>query len=175
MSHTKSHRKLASEMREAQLKKEQHEAPRRARLKAETTLAVAAFNVRALTQSPLTFYPTIGTAIAAHRFFVVCECPACGQQGSVDLRKVDRHPGASIESLADSYHDAFSANRAIEPLLKAAHVEHGTRLLDVATGPGTLAANAAERGAHVIGIDIAPAMDCAGAYTPSASRLSRQR
>jgi len=31
-------------MREAQLKKEQREAPRRARLKVETTLAVAAFN-----------------------------------------------------------------------------------------------------------------------------------
>ena len=44
MAHTKSHRKLASEMREAQLKKEQREAPRRARLKVETTLEVAAFN-----------------------------------------------------------------------------------------------------------------------------------
>ena len=99
MAHTKSHRKLASEMREAQLKKEQRETPRRARLKMETTLAVAAFNVQVLTQSPLTFYPTIGAAIAARRFFVVCECPACGQRGSIDLRNIDRHPGASIESL----------------------------------------------------------------------------
>jgi len=41
MSHTKSHRKLASEMREAQLKKEQREAPLRARLKVETMPAVA--------------------------------------------------------------------------------------------------------------------------------------
>ena len=65
MSHTKSHRKLASEMREAQLKKERHEAPRRARLKVETTLAVAAFNVRVLTQSPLAFYPTIGDGLRA--------------------------------------------------------------------------------------------------------------
>jgi ubiquinone/menaquinone biosynthesis C-methylase UbiE len=37
-------------------------------------------------------------------------------------------------------------------------LENGTRLLDVATGPGTVAAKAAERGARVIGIDIAPAM-----------------
>jgi SAM-dependent methyltransferase len=43
-------------------------------------------------------------------------------------------------------------------LLTAAHVGDGTRLLDVATGPGTLAAKAAERGGRVIGIDIAPAM-----------------
>ena len=41
MVHTKSHRKLASEMREAQLKKEQREAPLRARLKVETMPAVA--------------------------------------------------------------------------------------------------------------------------------------
>jgi SAM-dependent methyltransferase len=64
------------------------------------------------------------------------------------------------DKLAESYYDAFSAvtKSAIEPLLKAAHVGNGTRLLDVATGPGTLAAKAAERGARVIGIDIAPAM-----------------
>jgi len=49
-------------------------------------------------------------------------------------------------------------DRAIEPLLKATCVENDTRLLDVATGPGTLAAKAAERAARVIGIDIAPAM-----------------
>ena len=41
MVHTKSHRKLASEMGEAQLKKEQREAPLRARLKVETMPAVA--------------------------------------------------------------------------------------------------------------------------------------
>jgi len=67
---------------------------------------------------------------------------------------------SSHDKLAESYHDAFSAvtNRAIEPILQAVHVENGTRLLDVATGPGTLAAKAAERGARVVGIDIAPAM-----------------
>jgi len=67
---------------------------------------------------------------------------------------------SSHDKLAESYHDAFSAvtNRAIEPILQAVHVENGTRLLDFATGPGTLAAKAAERGARVVGIDIAPAM-----------------
>jgi len=67
---------------------------------------------------------------------------------------------SSHDKLAESYHDAFSAvtNRAIEPILQAVHVENGTRLLDVATGPGALAAKAAERGARVVGIDIAPAM-----------------
>jgi len=81
-------------------------------------------------------------------------------QSQIDLEAFRNFEKAIHDKLAESYHDAFSAvtNRAIEPLLKAAHMGDGTRLLDVATGPGTLAAKAAERGARVIGIDIAPAM-----------------
>lgn len=81
-------------------------------------------------------------------------------QSQVDLEAFRNFEKTTHDKLAESYHDAFSAvtNRAIEPLLKAADVAEGTRLLDVATGPGTLAAKAAERGARVIGIDIAPAM-----------------
>lgn len=47
---------------------------------------------------------------------------------------------------------------AIEPLLDAAQVVAGTRLLDVAAGPGHLAGRAVQRGARVIGVDLAPAM-----------------
>ena len=61
---------------------------------------------------------------------------------------------------ASSYHDRFAAvtDRAIEPLLEAARVRAGTRLLDVAAGPGRLAAKAAARGAQTTGADLAPAM-----------------
>lgn len=81
-------------------------------------------------------------------------------QSQFDLEAFRNFERTTHDKLAGSYYDAFSAvtKRAIEPLLKAAHVGKGTRLLDVATGPGTLAAKAAERGARVIGIDIAPAM-----------------
>jgi SAM-dependent methyltransferase len=81
-------------------------------------------------------------------------------QSQFDLEAFRNFERTSHDKLAESYYDAFSAvtKSAIEPLLKAAHVGNGTRLLDVATGPGTLAAKAAERGARVIGIDIAPAM-----------------
>jgi len=81
-------------------------------------------------------------------------------QSQFDLEAFRNFERNTHDKLAESYYDAFSAvtNSAIEPLLKAAHVGNGTRLLDVATGPGTLAAMAAERGARVIGIDIAPAM-----------------
>jgi SAM-dependent methyltransferase len=42
--------------------------------------------------------------------------------------------------------------------LAAASVGVGTRVLDVATGPGWVAAQAAERGASVVGVDVAEAM-----------------
>jgi 2-polyprenyl-3-methyl-5-hydroxy-6-metoxy-1,4-benzoquinol methylase len=81
----------------------------------------------------------------------VCET---GGQSQFDLEAFRNFERTSHDKLAESYYDAFSAVTNN----KAAHVGNGTRLLDVATGPGTLAAKAAERGARVIGIDIAPAM-----------------
>jgi ubiquinone/menaquinone biosynthesis C-methylase UbiE len=67
---------------------------------------------------------------------------------------------AAHDTRAKTYYDAFSAvtNRAIEPLLDAAQVREGTKLLDVASGPGTLAGRAAQRRAIVVGTDIAPSM-----------------
>jgi SAM-dependent methyltransferase len=47
---------------------------------------------------------------------------------------------------------------AIAPLLGATKVGAGTRVLDVATGPGYVAAGAEARGAHAIGIDFAADM-----------------
>jgi ubiquinone/menaquinone biosynthesis C-methylase UbiE len=47
---------------------------------------------------------------------------------------------------------------AVAPLLDATGVRAGTRILDVATGPGYVAAEAAARGAHAIGIDFAADM-----------------
>ena len=49
-------------------------------------------------------------------------------------------------------------SRFAEPLLDAAGVRHGDRLLDVATGPGYVAERAEARGAVPLGIDIAEGM-----------------
>ena len=46
----------------------------------------------------------------------------------------------------------------IEPLLDAAAVGAGTRLLDIACGPGLVSEAAAARGGDPVGIDFAPAM-----------------
>jgi ubiquinone/menaquinone biosynthesis C-methylase UbiE len=48
--------------------------------------------------------------------------------------------------------------RFVDPLLDAARVAAGMRVLDVATGPGHVAAAAAARGAEPVGVDIAEGM-----------------
>ena len=67
---------------------------------------------------------------------------------------------ASWEKKAEPYHRFMGliTSRVIDPLLDAARVGPGMRLLDVATGPGYAAARAAERGASVVGVDIAHQM-----------------
>jgi ubiquinone/menaquinone biosynthesis C-methylase UbiE len=64
------------------------------------------------------------------------------------------------ERKAAGYQAFFTqiTNRTIDDLLDAARVGPGTRLLDVATGPGLVAGRAVERGATALGIDIAEAM-----------------
>ena len=64
------------------------------------------------------------------------------------------------EGVASSYHRFWGTVTAnvCGPLLDAARVGPGTRTLDVATGPGYVAALAAERGASVVGLDVAEEM-----------------
>ena len=67
---------------------------------------------------------------------------------------------AGWESIPRAYQDAFGTltTQATGPLLDAARVGPGVRVLDVATGPGYVAGAAAWRGASVVGIDFSPAM-----------------
>ena len=77
-------------------------------------------------------------------------------------------PGAAFKAFeADGWsaragtYDALMARAtglAIEPLLDAARVGKGVRVLDVGCGLGTLAAAAAARGATVTGVDLAAGM-----------------
>jgi len=67
---------------------------------------------------------------------------------------------AGWERAADHYGDAFGSltSQTIPALLRAAAVGRGTRLLDVASGPGYVAAEAAKLGAMPIGVDFAAEM-----------------
>lgn len=64
------------------------------------------------------------------------------------------------ERVASPYRTAFSSLtiQSVSPLLDAAGVATGVRLLDVACGPGDASAAAAVRGAQVTGLDFASAM-----------------
>ena len=63
-------------------------------------------------------------------------------------------------NVAEQYNAFFASltTQTIEPLLDAAGVSKGVRLLDVATGPGYVAAAAAKRGASAVGVDFSAAM-----------------
>src|SRR3954452_7938355 len=78
----------------------------------------------------------------------------------VDADAFNAFEAAGWEEQVSGYEDFFEpiTTRLVGPLLDAAEVDRGTRVLDVASGPGHVAAAAAERGAFVIGVDIAEGM-----------------
>jgi len=78
----------------------------------------------------------------------------------IDPDAFNRFEATSWDQQADAYHRfaATITTRVIEPLLDAAEISDGMRVLDVATGPGYAAAACAERGAVVVGIDVAGEM-----------------
>lgn len=67
---------------------------------------------------------------------------------------------AGWQRAAARYDEAFGSltRQAIDPLLDAAQVRAGARVLDVASGPGYVAAAAAQRGAIVAALDFSGAM-----------------
>src|SRR5262245_23907594 len=79
---------------------------------------------------------------------------------AVDADAFNAFEAAGWEHQAPTYDHFFGrlTSRLVDPLLDAASVGSGSRVLDLATGPGYAAAKASERGASVVGVDITPAM-----------------
>lgn len=79
---------------------------------------------------------------------------------SIDPDAFNAFEAAGWEEKAAGYDHFFGGitGRFVGPLLDAAAVGSGTRMLDLASGPGYVAAEGAERGASVVGVDVAPAM-----------------
>jgi len=79
---------------------------------------------------------------------------------AMDADRFNAFEAAGWEEKSAGYARIFGAitARVVPPLLDAARVGTGTRLLDVATGPGYVAAGGAARGASVVGVDISLAM-----------------
>lgn len=79
------------------------------------------------------------------------------QERLAEFRRIER---AGWKRLARGYDIYFGdvAAQMIDPLLDAAGVAAGTRVLDLCCGPGYVAARARERGASPIGIDYSSEM-----------------
>ena len=83
---------------------------------------------------------------------------------SIDLDAFDRFEASAWEERVEGYAGFWGdvTGRLVEPLLDLARPSPGSRLLDVATGPGYVAAEAARRGAKVSAVDVAEAMVARG-------------
>src|ERR1700730_5059825 len=64
------------------------------------------------------------------------------------------------DNMAATYHEFFTpvTAPALKPLLDAVRLRADAHLLDVATGPGSVAAAALKFGARPIGVDLSPGM-----------------
>ncbi len=82
------------------------------------------------------------------------------REPALDPDAFNAFEAAGWDEQALGYDDFFGpiTTRLVEPLLEAAAVGRDTRVLDVASGPGYVAAAAAGRGASVVGVDVAEAM-----------------
>ena len=79
---------------------------------------------------------------------------------TVDPDAFNAFEASGWDAHSAGYDDFFPAitNRLIEPLLDAAGVGAGVRVLDVATGPGYAASAAIDRGATAVGVDVSGEM-----------------
>ena len=88
-----------------------------------------------------------------------------------DADAFDAYEASGWEAVAAKYDEHLSSitSRVIDPLLDAARVERGARVVDVGTGSGDAAGCAADRGAIATGVDVAAAMvEIAARRHPSA-------
>lgn len=78
----------------------------------------------------------------------------------IDVQAFDAFEAAGWELAAGAYDRFFGeiTTRVIDPLLDAAGISAGNRVLDLATGPGYVAGRAAERGGTAVGVDVAESM-----------------
>jgi hypothetical protein len=88
----------------------------------EAKRVVAIWNARRAKGRHLWFHLTIGAAVIAERPWLTFVCPACQVIGQVDLRTLDRHPAATVESLIPS----LSCRRCVPnaPFVRLIRISH---------------------------------------------------
>jgi ubiquinone/menaquinone biosynthesis C-methylase UbiE len=83
-----------------------------------------------------------------------------GDKQNSDVLGFDKFEHQTWESCAEAYAGYFGrlTSATTTALLDAVHAEKGTHLLDLATGPGIVAASAQKRGCDVVAIDFSEGM-----------------
>jgi ubiquinone/menaquinone biosynthesis C-methylase UbiE len=78
----------------------------------------------------------------------------------IDTEVFQEFEHASWRRVVERYHDSWGrlTRQTIKPLLEVLGVGQNTAIVDVATGPGYVAAEASARGANAIGVDFSPEM-----------------
>lgn len=81
---------------------------------------VGLWNARLAREAEPLFVPTIAAALRAGRPWLEFQCRACGMIGDVDVRRFDRHPRATLNSLIPDLTcprcpDAFVRLRGLYP------------------------------------------------------------
>jgi len=92
-------RKMEDQRRDAAKKEAATRRATDAQVLEDAERLIAAWNERQSRRMPMLFSPTVGAAIAAQYWFLWIRCPACRSTGSIDLRRLDRHPDAAVTSL----------------------------------------------------------------------------
>jgi hypothetical protein len=91
-------RKMEDERRRVAEKKAAEQRATDPQIVEDAERLVAVWNERQKQQMPMLFSPTIGAAVAAGYWFLWVRCPACRTINAIDLRTLDRHHDAAINS-----------------------------------------------------------------------------
>jgi hypothetical protein len=93
---------------------------------------------------------------------------------AVDADAFNAFEAAGWDDQATTFADSFGriTRRLVDPLLDAAEVGSGSRVVDVATGPGYAAAKAAERGTSLVVGATNPNTPAPPSAPPSTARCS---
>ena len=94
-----SKRRMDSERAAAAAKESEARRALGPQILADAEHLVATWNARQEAHMPMLFSPTIGAAIAARCWYLWVRCPACRTTNAIDLRTLDRHLDAAINSL----------------------------------------------------------------------------
>jgi hypothetical protein len=92
-------RKMEDQRRKAADKNAANRRATDAQVLEDAERLIGAWNERQAKRMPMLFSPTIGAAIAARYWYLWVRCPACRTMNAIDLRTLDRHPGAAVTSL----------------------------------------------------------------------------